>query len=102
MFPVWPATALVGAANVLLPPIVTKKLLPNAKSTAILAASVNVVIGLYALADVPTFNEPASTTKSPRTVVLAVTEVLTYLISAKDTSAILVAHTPTSALVSYV
>ena len=59
-----------------MPPIVTKKLLPNAKSTTILAASVNVVIGLYALADVPTFKEPASIFKSPLNVVLAVTDTL--------------------------
>ena len=74
--PVCPATALEGAANVLLPPIVTKKLLPSAMSIAILVASVNVVIGLYALADVPTFKEPASIFKSPRSVALDVTDTL--------------------------
>ena len=56
--------------------MVTKKLLPNAKSTAILAASVNVVIGLYALADVPTFKETDSIFKSPRSVALVVTDTL--------------------------
>ena len=75
IFVLFVPTALEGAANVLLPPIVTK-LLPNAKSTAILVASVNVVIGLYALADVPTFKEPASIFKSPRSVALDVTDTL--------------------------
>ena len=92
-----PATAFVGAASVLLPPSVTTKLFPSAKSITILVASVNVVGTLNALADAATFREPASTTKSPLTVVFAVTELLTYLASAIDTSGTFVVPVPTSA-----
>ena len=92
-----PATAFDGAASVLLPPSVTTKLFPSAKSITILVASVNVVGTLNALADAATFREPASTTKSPLTVVLAVTELLTYLASAIDTSGTFVVPVPTSA-----
>ena len=92
-----PASPPEAAASVLLPPSVTTKLFPSAKSTAILVASVNVVGTLNALADAATFREPASTTKSPLTVVLAVTELLTYLASAIDTSGTSVVPVPTSA-----
>ena len=95
--------ALLGAASVLLPPRVTRKLLPVFIDTAIEAASVSVVIKDFtgpATETMPSvLTVLVKTTEAVKclsaTIVLD-TEVGTYLISAKEVSGILVAQTPTS------